>query len=84
MRYIHSEETLEVPENGTFANLQPGVQQEDVERKTAVTRDRRPNTDKIVPRRTRAVLGDGFSGGNMRGGFGAIAKWLVADPLFRL
>lgn len=23
MRYIHSEETLEVPENGTFANFSP-------------------------------------------------------------
>ena len=63
MRYIHSEETLEVPENGTFANLQPGVQQENVERKTAVTRDRRPNTDQSVPRRTRASIGGWFLGG---------------------
>jgi hypothetical protein len=63
MRYIHSEETLEVPENGTFANLQPGVQQEDGEIKTAVTRDRRPNTDQIVPRRTRAGIGGWVLGG---------------------
>ncbi len=29
MRYIHSEETLEVPENGTFAKYQPGAQLEE-------------------------------------------------------
>lgn len=42
MRYIHSEETLEVPENGTYANSRPGVERERVEEITR--RDSRSTT----------------------------------------
>ncbi|KXX79591.1 hypothetical protein MMYC01_203019 [Madurella mycetomatis] len=42
MRYIHSEETLEVPENGTYANSSPGVRRERAEEITR--RDPRSTT----------------------------------------
>ncbi|KAK4042081.1 ribosomal protein L6, alpha-beta domain-containing protein [Parachaetomium inaequale] len=58
MRYIHSEETLEVPENGTCANSSPVCRPRDEERTAAaVTRDRRPTPTKSAEEGRKQALG---------------------------
>ncbi|KAL2178555.1 60S ribosomal uL6 domain-containing protein [Thermothelomyces heterothallicus CBS 202.75] len=66
MRYIHSEETLEVPENGTFANPSPVPRpKKTMERKssTGVIRDRRDRHRQIkVSIKSRLVTVEGPRG----------------------